>query len=102
MAKDPDSILNFTKKIIAVRKNEPALQRGDFFPVTSDPKHILAYIRKYQDDQILVILNFSSRELTYDLPEGTWDSLLEDDFTAQKQLNLLAYQVHILKGRNLH
>jgi alpha-glucosidase len=97
LAEDPESILNFMKKIIAIRKNETALQRGDFISLVSDPKHILAYIRKYQDDQILVVLNFSSRELTYDIPKGSWISLLEDETDPEKQLIIMPYQVHILK-----
>jgi glycosidase len=97
LAEDPESILNFVKKIIAIRKNEKALQRGDFIPLVSDPKHILAYIRKYQDDKILVVLNFSSRKLTHNLPEGSWNSLLEDETAPKKQLVIMPYQVHILK-----
>lgn len=94
---DPNSILNFIKNIIAIRKNEPALQRGDFIPLVSNPKHILAYIRKYQGDQVIVILNFSSRELTFDLPEGSWISLFDDEEIPADKFNIMPYQVQILK-----
>jgi len=97
LAKDPNSILSFTKKIISIRKNEPALQRGDFIPLATDPKHLLAYSRKYQEDEIILLLNFSSRELAYDLPKGVWISLFEDRKTFEKQVNIRPYQVYILK-----
>jgi len=94
---DPDSILNFVKNIIQIRKNEPALQHGDFISTISEPKHILAFIRQYNSDQILVILNFSSRKLTYQLPEGTWISLFDNQTKLEELLKIKPYQVHFLK-----
>jgi alpha-glucosidase len=94
---DPDSILNFVKNIIRIRKNEPALQRGDFNPAITDPGHLLAFTRTLGADKIIVILNFSSRELTYQLPDGDWVSLFDNQTTENKLLKINPYQVHILK-----
>jgi hypothetical protein len=44
-----------------------------------------------------VILNFSSRELTYQLPDGDWVSLFDNQTTENKLLKINPYQVHILK-----
>jgi len=96
---DPDSLLSFFKKVIAVRKLEPALQRGDFKPLVEDPRHILAYQRTFQSDKIIVVLNFSSRDLTFNLPEGKWVSLLNAERTLDTTLFLKPYQVEILKSR---
>ncbi len=96
---DPSSILNFIKRIIAIRKNEPALQHGDFIPLVSDPTHILAYIRELQSDQIIVILNFSSREVPFEIPGGIWFSLLDNKTTVTKPLKIMPYQVQILKHK---
>ena len=94
---DPNSLLNFFKKIIQIRKSEPALQRGDFTPLIADPRHILAYRRRFEDDELIVILNFSSRELRYEIPEGEWVSLLDDLANISGSINLAPYQVEILK-----
>ena len=96
-ASDPQSILNFFKKIVAVRKSSPALQRGDFTPLTEDPHQVLAYQRQFEDERVIVILNFSIREAEFDLPEGSWQSLLEDA-TVVESLKLAPYQVSILKA----
>jgi alpha-glucosidase len=94
---DPDSILNFVKNIIRIRKNEPALQRGNFTPIITNPRHLLAFARAFGKDKILVVLNFSSRELTYQLPDGEWVSLFDNQTTESELLKINPYQVHILK-----
>jgi alpha-glucosidase len=94
---DPESLLIFCKHIIQVRKEEPALQRGDFIPLVNDPRHFLAFLRTYQDDQVLVVLNFSSRELIYDIPEGTWVSLFGEDEPNHGLISLAPYDVRLFK-----
>ena len=56
--KDPLSVLNFYRRLIALRREKPALQRGGYEQVPSD-KNILAYRRTYHNEEILVILNFA-------------------------------------------
>ena len=94
---DPNSLLNFIKIIIQIRKAEPALQRGDFQPLTEDPHQILAYYRTLQDDQVLVVLNFSIRELIFDLPGGNWRSLLDEETQTNGFIALKPYDVRLFK-----
>jgi alpha-glucosidase len=97
---DPSSLLNFFKKLIAIRKAESALQKGDFTPLVEDPRHILAYQRTYGDDRIAIILNFSSRELPFIVPKGNWHSLIADDEAEiNGSISLSPYQVDILKHK---
>jgi len=93
---DPDSLLNFFKKLIAVRKAVPALQRGDFTPLAEDHHQVLAYQRQLNGERVIVLLNFTSRPLNFTLPEGSWLSLL-DDTTATGIIDLMPYQVSIFK-----
>jgi alpha-glucosidase len=99
-ASDPDSLLNFFKRIIRVRRSEPALQRGDFVSLVNDPHHILAYSRSLDGEVIAVVLNFSSRDIQFDLPEGQWASLLDENRKTAGSLSLTPYQVEILKRRD--
>ncbi len=93
----PDSLLNFFKSIIEIRKKEPALQRGDFYPLVENPRHILAYLRRQEEDQVAVILNFSSRNLEFDLPDGKWISLLDQDKQISDSIKMNPYGVALLK-----
>jgi hypothetical protein len=65
-----------------------------------DPRRILAYQRTYANDRIVVILNFSSRELSFMLPEGNWLSMVADvDTLVSDSITLSPYQVNILKRK---
>ena len=94
---DPDSLLNFYKKLISIRKSQPALQSGNFTTLGKDPKHILAYQRQYLDVIITILLNFSGQNRHFDLPEGQWESLLEENQVLSGTIQLSPYQVDILK-----
>ncbi|MFL7867735.1 MAG: alpha-amylase family glycosyl hydrolase, partial [Anaerolineales bacterium] len=54
----PDSMLNFTRNLIKLRRENPALLRGDFTLLTETPKDTLAYLRQTLDQSNLVALNF--------------------------------------------
>ena len=56
---DPDSVLNFYKKMIALRKENKCLLYGEFIPVYADNKLII-YQRKYESELYTIALNFSS------------------------------------------
>jgi alpha-glucosidase len=60
---DPASLLTFTRELIVLRKQYPALRQGDFSPLVSNSRHILAYLRQSPGQTVLVALNFSSRKL---------------------------------------
>ena len=56
-----NSTLNFYKKLIKLRNNEPALQVGNFIPVPSE-ENIFSFIREYAGKKFLIALNFGSSE----------------------------------------
>lgn len=59
---DPDSILNFYRRVIALRKNDVALRDGKYVSLNgSDPK-VMSYLRQYCEDTVLVVLNMSKSE----------------------------------------
>jgi len=94
---DPNSLLHFFKKLIQVRKAEPALQRGDFLPLNTDPRQTLAFTRTYQEDTLLVLLNFSSREIAWEMPEGNWSSIFGADDPEHGLVALDPYDVRLFK-----
>jgi oligo-1,6-glucosidase len=57
---DPDSILNFYKALIQLRKKSECLKYGEFVPIFSDTR-VMVYQRKLGDEIYAVALNFSSR-----------------------------------------
>jgi alpha-glucosidase len=72
---NPGSLLHFTKKLLALRKEIPALCRGDFGSLPTPPG-MLAYLRRYDGQSILAAMNFSDRQMRFSMPEGKWQTLL--------------------------
>lgn len=60
---DPNSMLNFYRRLLALRRRTPALVAGDYAPVNQDAQDYLAFLRRDPDSgqTCLVILNMSSR-----------------------------------------
>jgi alpha-glucosidase len=70
---DPESLLNFTKKLIEVRREQEALQHGDFQLLTTQPTDSLAYLRMDDERTFLVALNFKDRRISApEIPAGNW------------------------------
>jgi alpha-glucosidase len=72
---DPDSLFNFTKKLLALRKKYPALRSGDFIPLGT-ARGVLAYLRMYEKQSVLIAMNFKGQNVRILIPEGNWDNLL--------------------------
>ncbi len=56
---DPHSLLSLHRRLIALRRREPALQLGGYEPVDADGS-VLAYIRGLGGDRFLVALNLGA------------------------------------------
>ena len=68
--KDPDSILNYYRKLVAVRQKTPALSKGKyqiFYPTSTK---IYCYEKTYQGQKALVICSFSDKNYEFLAPDG--------------------------------
>ena len=61
-------ILNSVKKLIKLRKTEKALQYGTFRWVNIS-KHLVSYIRTYEESSVLVVINNTDVSYSFKLPE---------------------------------
>jgi alpha-glucosidase len=73
---DPDSMLNFTRSLIKLRREYQALQRGDFTFLTKS-NGVLAYLRQMPRQTVLVGLNFKDRPVKVDIPQSLLNQPLE-------------------------
>ncbi len=53
------SLLDWTKRIIALRKRHRALSRGSMQMITTDNRKVLAFVREYEGEQVLVVANLA-------------------------------------------
>lgn len=65
---EPDSLINFYRKLIQLRGSNEALQRGSWQILLKGKRGVLAYWRQLQEQRVLVILNFTGQVKTFNLP----------------------------------
>ena len=68
---DPDSIFQYYKKLVSLRKELPVIQEGSVLPILREDKEILAYKREYEGKELYVFCNFFDRDVKvkYDIPK---------------------------------
>jgi oligo-1,6-glucosidase len=64
--KDPNSVLNYTRSLIKLRKQYPALTDGDFSLINHDDTPIFGYTRSVKGATLAIILNLSAKEISFD------------------------------------
>lgn len=62
--KDPNSVLNYFRKMTKLRKTNPVLIYGKYTLLDKDNPNVYAYTRELDGKKVLVLLNFSSKNAT--------------------------------------
>ncbi len=65
---DPDSILNFYKKAIALRKRLPVVQNGNYQDYYKNSNELYVYARETKEQKLLVICSFTDRPVRFRAP----------------------------------
>ncbi|MCB0566769.1 MAG: alpha-glucosidase [Phaeodactylibacter sp.] len=66
----PNSCLNYFRKMVKFRKDNPVLVYGDYELVRPEHEQVYAYTRTLGDAKMLVLLNFSDQAAGIELPAG--------------------------------
>ena len=63
-SQDPNSVLNWYRGLIKLRRSNPAFYSGSYVSLTDTDPNIMAYLRRSPTAQAVVILNFSAQPQT--------------------------------------
>jgi len=74
---DVNSVFYYYKKLIELRKSHEVIVYGTFTPVWPDHRHVFAYVREYQGQQLFIVNNFSEQEQTLQVPTQYQGELVE-------------------------
>jgi alpha-glucosidase len=71
---DRGSLLNYYRRLLAVRRASPSLTCGDYVPVHATAKDYFAFLRRYESQAVLIVLNYSGKRLRLDFAAdvATW------------------------------
>ncbi len=68
---DAGSLYNYYKKLILVRKANPAIARGDYIPLVFDGGKAGGFVSQYEGTAVAVLHNPSDEAVTVDLADAT-------------------------------
>jgi alpha-glucosidase len=93
--KDPSSILNVYRRLLALRHQNPAMREGEYVALNDRDPNVLSYLRSYKNQAVLVVLNMSAQpqEVSFDLTSHgfaskTAETLLTTMPTQSKQASI--------------
>jgi glycosidase len=78
---DPGSLLNWYRRLIAARNASPALRRGTHHALEGAPSPVLAFVRAFEQERLLVVANTAPQPLGGFGVTGTATSLPPGAFT---------------------
>lgn len=79
--KNPGSVLNYFRKMVAFRKARPELVYADFTLIGAQHPQVFAYLRKSGQQRFLVILNFSPLQAEFTPPMAVREAkILMDNY----------------------
>lgn len=88
--KDKDSVFNHYKKLISLRKELEVIAHGEFKMIEKDHEDVLAYVRSYGDEKVIVINNFYGKETEFKMEkrelEGYKGKILLSNYKDSSQI----------------
>jgi alpha-glucosidase len=95
---NPDSVLNFYKRMLAFRRTHPALAKGRI-RLLDTPEGVLGFIRESEDEALVCVFNMRETPIVVPLPDGITpravDSPLEAPEPAGDALSLAPFGAYI-------
>jgi len=88
---DKNSVFTYYKKLIQLRHNSDLIVYGDYELLDPEDNEAFAYKRRYNDETLLVISNFTDQELTRDYGQSQGKQLISN-YADDKNMELRPYE----------
>jgi alpha-glucosidase len=107
-SKQADSVLSFYKRVLKLRREEPAFREGKYVGLNESDANVVSYLRQSGDETILVVVNMSGtkQQPSFDLSKqglaGAKSKVLAKNATSAadgelKTITLDPYGVYVAK-----
>ena len=95
--KDTNSVLNYFRKMVVLRKNAPALIYGSYKLYDPNNTKVYAYTRTLNLEKYFVLLNFSSSETDFTLPDElkTINHVELTNYPSSKAIKITGNTIHL-------
>jgi maltose alpha-D-glucosyltransferase/alpha-amylase len=95
-AQNPHSMLSWMKRIIALRKRHRAFGRGTLELLRPENRKVLAYVRKYESEQILCVANLSRFLQAVELDLSKWKGLVPVELFSSNEMPVVGETPYFL------
>ena len=96
-----DSVFNYYKKLIELRHKEEVIVYGHYELLMPESEELYVYTRELENEKILVICNFTEKEVKYTLPEEFENGKIlisnYDKMSADAEMELKPYEAMVIK-----
>ena len=95
---DPDSILNFYRKAIALRKSLPVVRHGSYTEHQKASKDLYVYSRETENQKLLVVCSFSKDKTVFKSPKGfdlSRAKLVLQNYSDPRKAVLMPYECRV-------
>ncbi len=93
---DAHSLLNWTRRMLALRGRHPAFGRGSLRFLTPDNRRILAYLREYAGEVILCVANLSRVPQAVELDLSTFEGRVPVEMTGMSPFPPIGQLTYLL------
>jgi len=92
---DSDSVLNFYRKLIAIRNSNRTLQYGAYRPLWMEHEQLFAYERELDGETIIVVCNMSDERVS--LPEELSGQIVLSNYENKADGVFAPYEARVIR-----
>lgn len=98
---DPESVFNYYRKLIALRKEKEIIVYGTYDLLLPESEEIYMYTRTLGEEKLLVVCNFSEKEVAIEIPEefrkGSYLIANYPEGEIKEQMTIRPYEAFVLE-----
>ncbi len=94
---DDQSILNYFRKMVALRKANPVLTYGSYRPIETGLDYVLSFTRQMEKEKVMIMLNFSDDTIKFPIGDQYTSNQLIGNYGDNKQSALRPWEAVIFE-----
>lgn len=97
---DPDSLLNFYRKAISLRKSLAVVRRGSYEEYSRMDPNVYIYARVMRGQKLLIVCSFTEKKVKFRVPKGyelEKAQLILHNYPASDRLELRPYEARVYR-----
>ncbi len=93
--KDPDSVYNYYKQLIALRHTHPVIVYGEFIPLLEEDPCVYAFARELDGQRLTVLLNWTDHKVPCELSAPETGEVLISNYPTRQRGILQPYEATV-------